>query len=116
MNYFVLLLTVLQICSSYSELHKESSDEKSGTSTEINGENPLKISVLNSIIYGLTNILPVNGDELNQCEQELSIIKEGIRKKDIWALKREYARTICTEISMQISNSMDKKIISYLFF
>lgn len=91
MNYFLLLLIVLQICSTYSEVNKESGDGKSDTSGKKYRKSRSELLVLNSIAYELTNVVLGNDSELNQCEQELQLIKEGIKRKDLWALKSKYS-------------------------
>lgn len=93
MNSLVFFLIFLQICSVYSEVVCEESCEKFCNISN-KADSSEKFSVLNSVIYELTNILPAIDIQSDLCHEELLLIKDGIREKEVWALKRKYSNLL----------------------
>lgn len=77
MRFILILLIFYTIDSTNSEVCKCVSNSSENHRHEFS----------HSIIYGLTNV--VEGFELDRCKKELLLIKEGVERKDIWALKRK---------------------------
>lgn len=81
-------LIFLQISLAFSEVcNNESCDKNQLNITD--GES-YKFFITTSIIYDLSNI--VLGDDFEsttRCGEELMLIKEGVRKKELWAFKRK---------------------------
>lgn len=73
-------LIFLQICSANSKIHSESC-EKSCFHRELFNSN--------SVIDELVNKVSAFAFESDRCKEELLLIKDGIRKKEIWAFKRK---------------------------
>lgn len=87
MRLLVFLFILLQTtCSVYSEVC-ESSDtcNKGSNNTDSNSE----ILNSNSFIHHLVNTAAGIDFDSSRCRHELSLIKEGIREKDLWASKRK---------------------------
>lgn len=69
-------------CLVYAEVCESS--EKGSNSTDDNSE----ILNSNSFIHHLVNTAGIDFDS-SRCRHELSLIKEAIREKDLWASKRK---------------------------
>lgn len=72
----VIIISILQICSVYSD-----SDSR----------RQVELLNSNSVIYELVNnVSDIGFESESRCKEELLLIKAGIRKKDVWAFKRKY--------------------------
>lgn len=82
MNSTVFIVIILQICAVYSQTNSDST-EKSSNSLQ------LELINSNSIINELVNNVSDIGFLSDRCKKELLLIKEGIKKRDVWAFKSE---------------------------
>lgn len=89
MKSLAFLIIFLQICLAFPEVcDNESCDRKQLNASNIADES-YKLFITTSIIYDLSNIVPDIDFESTRCGKELMLIKEGVRKKELWALKRK---------------------------
>lgn len=83
----VFIIILLQICSARPEPLSDSSVKSSNSPT-------LERLNVNSVVYELVN--RVNRDAAfvsGRCLEELSMISEGIKEKEIWSFKRKWLST-----------------------
>jgi hypothetical protein len=90
MKFLLLSSLLVQICSSNTEAICVTCNNRLNVSSN-NGTYHSFFSVEESIVYDLT--IAANDDDIaffsRRCREELMLIKEGIRLKDIWAFKRK---------------------------
>lgn len=102
MKISLILIIFLHICSARAKVSDESCDIRCRASN--NTDNYHKHLHSNSIIYGLANIAADIVFDSGRCRDDLMLIKEGIRRKFVWAFKRKYSNantTVAFKLSAQ---------------
>lgn len=92
----------------YSEVFSVSCDNSSGISKGT--ENYHSFFHSNSLLYELTNTVTKADIDFDstRCREELLMIKEGIREKDVWTFRRKCSDPLI--ISKQITKTTDRNM------
>lgn len=85
MKLLLLLTVFLSVYPASSEVSEKSCEKEKSHNASNTADNYGKLST----IYELVNIATGIDFETARCKEELMVIKEGLRKKDVWAFKRE---------------------------
>lgn len=79
----------LQICLVFSAVCNDESCDKNRLNISNTADESYKFFITTSIIYDLSNIVLDIDSESTRCGEDLMLIKEGVRKKELWAFKRK---------------------------
>lgn len=89
MKLLLLLTVFISVYPASSEVSEKSCEKEKSHNASNTADNYGKLLHSYSIIYELVNIATGIDFETARCKEELMVIKEGLRKKDVWAFKRE---------------------------